>query len=273
MFDLTRSSDQPTTALLAEVPTLEALSRLPSSRKNPIIMNIRSAWFVLLVAPLLAQGSLWAQSVAKVLAISDADCDWKVDSVSQGRLKVDETKKIGLTPGKHLLQAKSLDGLDQWSTVISVGQTGQELVSIKLLPMRQRRQADMAHDRLEEQEYKKHPAWTDPKTSLTWVREDNGDDVNWEEATVFCENLRLGGYSNWQLPSIEELAGLYDPSQNVKGQRVKGGISLTGWSWSGDHGTTERDAWLFLFRFGVRASFPIGESSHLRAFCVHRPGK
>jgi hypothetical protein len=273
MFDLTRLSDQPTTALLTVVPaTAEALSRVPPSPKRKTTKG-HTVWFVLLMAPLLAQGCLLAQSGAEVLATTDVDCDWRIDGASQGRLKADEIKEAGVAPGKHLLQAKSFDGLDLWSTVISVGQAGQERVFIKLLPARQRREADTVRDQQEEQEYKKHPTWTDPKTSLTWTREDNGDDVNWEEAAVYCQNLQLGGYSDWRLPSIEDLAGLYDRSQNVKGQRVKGDISLTGWSWSGDRGTTPGDAWLFLFRFGVRASFPIAESSHLRAFCVRHPGK
>lgn len=53
--------------------------------------------------------------------------------------------------------------------------------------------------------------WTDPATGQMWTARDNGRDVNWNEATNYCANLNLGGYSNWRLPRIEELQGIYDP--------------------------------------------------------------
>jgi hypothetical protein len=58
--------------------------------------------------------------------------------------------------------------------------------------------------------------WTDPSTRLMWTAKDNGQNVNWSEATNFCANLNnrnYGGYSSgWRLPEIRELEALYDPS-------------------------------------------------------------
>jgi len=34
----------------------------------------------------------------------------------------------------------------------------------------------------------------------------------WEEATSYCEGLLLGGYSDWRMPTIMELAGIVDSS-------------------------------------------------------------
>jgi len=48
--------------------------------------------------------------------------------------------------------------------------------------------------------------WVDPDTGLMWAGKDNnGKDVNWRQATKYCRNLRLAGYSDWRLPTIDEL--------------------------------------------------------------------
>ena len=58
----------------------------------------------------------------------------------------------------------------------------------------------------------------DTKTNLMW--QDNIDTKtitkNWSDAIDYCENLTLGGYSDWYLPNINELRSLtsknYDPA-------------------------------------------------------------
>ncbi|MDM8515344.1 DUF1566 domain-containing protein [Desulfobacterales bacterium HSG16] len=52
----------------------------------------------------------------------------------------------------------------------------------------------------------------DTKTGLMWATEDNGEDINWYDAKRYCENYRGGRYSDWRMPSIDELKGLYDES-------------------------------------------------------------
>jgi WD40 repeat protein len=47
--------------------------------------------------------------------------------------------------------------------------------------------------------------WTDSETNLSWTETDNGKSVNWEEASQYCGDLRLGGFSDWRLPTIQEL--------------------------------------------------------------------
>lgn len=53
---------------------------------------------------------------------------------------------------------------------------------------------------------------TDNITGLMW--QDNADassiTKNWGDAKSYCQNLSLGGYSDWRLPSIEELEGIVD---------------------------------------------------------------
>ncbi len=50
----------------------------------------------------------------------------------------------------------------------------------------------------------------DNYTGLIWQREDDGVKRNWEDAKRYCSNLLLDGYSDWRLPTIEELYYLGD---------------------------------------------------------------
>jgi len=62
----------------------------------------------------------------------------------------------------------------------------------------------------------------DPLTGLMWAVQDNGKDVNWWEVRKFCEDFTAGGYGDWRLPDIEELATLYAEDR----ENVNGSISL-----------------------------------------------
>ena len=52
----------------------------------------------------------------------------------------------------------------------------------------------------------------DTSTNLMWAAKDNGSNINWQDAKSYCENYRGGGYSDWRMPTQDELAGLYDQS-------------------------------------------------------------
>ncbi len=54
----------------------------------------------------------------------------------------------------------------------------------------------------------------DTKTGLMWAAKDNGEDINWNDAKRYCENYRGGGYTNWRMPTYNELAGLYDKNRS-----------------------------------------------------------
>ena len=47
----------------------------------------------------------------------------------------------------------------------------------------------------------------DLKTGLQWAQ-DAGQQMNWFQANDYAHNLKLGGYSDWRLPSKEELVSL-----------------------------------------------------------------
>ena len=104
-----------------------------------------------------------------------------------------------------------------------------------------------------------------------WAGKDNGKDVNWRKATEYCRDLRLGGYSDWRLATIDELEGIYDSTANAPGLgagkhgdqastwHVKGNLFLTGSQWSStqrvdDRGRPNGLVWYFDFLNRYRGS-------------------
>ena len=56
----------------------------------------------------------------------------------------------------------------------------------------------------------------DTRTNLMWAAKDNGSDINWANAKSYSENYRGGGYTDWRMPTQDELEGLYDKAQTYK---------------------------------------------------------
>jgi hypothetical protein len=77
---------------------------------------------------------------------------------------------------------------------------------------------------------------TDTKTGLMWVSKDNGVPINWPDAKKYCENLNVGGYSDWRMPTLTELATLYNPHKiNSNGYNIITLINTTAQScWSSE---------------------------------------
>ena len=91
---------------------------------------------------------------------------------------------------------------------------------------------------------------TDTKTGLMWAAADNGIPINWPDSLLFCEDYNGGGHNDWRLPTLEELASLYDPEYaNERGYHVPRLIYTTASScWASDtHGFK---AARFNFRYG-----------------------
>lgn len=61
----------------------------------------------------------------------------------------------------------------------------------------------------------------DARTNLMWAAKDNGSDINWANAKSYCENYRGGGYSDWRMPTQDELEGLYDEDKTQRNEHVR----------------------------------------------------
>ena len=58
----------------------------------------------------------------------------------------------------------------------------------------------------------------DTRTNLMWAAKDNGADINWQGAKSYCDNYHGGGYTDWRLPTQNELAGLYDAGKTYQSE-------------------------------------------------------
>jgi hypothetical protein len=210
-------------------------------------------FLLVIIAGFFLQPRLWAQAKAVLLVRTDMECKWSLDGEQKGVLKTGDRSQAEVAIGQHLIEATSTDGLIHWEKTIDIKEPKMQTLEIQLESLR--------------------PTWTDHQTGLMWEREDNGTDVNWNQAGDYCRNLTLGGYSNWRLPTIYELAEIYDPTQKGKGLRIKGGIRLSGtWSWSSTAGYSS-EAWSFLFLSGERKSQSLFIKRYGRALCVRRAGE
>lgn len=57
---------------------------------------------------------------------------------------------------------------------------------------------------------------TDTETSLMWAAVDNGKPINWPDALSYCQQYSGGGHVDWRLPTLDELASLYDHREKNK---------------------------------------------------------
>jgi hypothetical protein len=214
------------------------------------------------------------------------DCNWKLDGQPMGLLKADNSEVVPVSSGEHLIQAATTDGVVKIRIKVEVDQS-QNTVEIRLRSRHdQKLKMQQAETARKQAEAALHPTWTDPDTGLMWTKNDNGSNVNWNQATDYCTKLQLAGYNDWRLPTIEELQGIYDPNVTLKkvfemgtfDVHVKGNLNLTGWHWSSSQGDSPGEphqvAWQLNFGGnGVRHSFPLEFSYDSRALCVRHFGE
>ena len=118
------------------------------------------------------------------------------------------------------------------------------------------------------------PAGTalDLQTDLMWTKKDNGWAIDWSDAKRYCEELSLGGFADWRVPTIEELKVLDDERwPNDCFGCVRLGIEAKGWVW----GSTKERGSSRLFDFAQHFSFTgqpsessFGRKNRVRALCV-----
>lgn len=111
---------------------------------------------------------------------------------------------------------------------------------------------------------------TDSKTGLMWAASDNGEDIDYEDAVIYCKSFSAGGFRDWRLPDIEELEALYDAKARKAGRLgVTEKINLTSccpWSSYDSTGVSS----LLDFRNGKEIWGFKGDKELLRALPVRR---
>ena len=77
---------------------------------------------------------------------------------------------------------------------------------------------------------------TDTTTGLMWLATDNNALINWRGANEYCKNLRIGGYTDWRIPTLAELESIYNPDEkNKNGYHTTKQITTTAEScWSSE---------------------------------------
>ncbi len=58
----------------------------------------------------------------------------------------------------------------------------------------------------------------DIKSNLMWAAKDNGYDLDWLNAKNYCENYGIGGYTDWRMPTADELLWLYSTGKPRPGR-------------------------------------------------------
>ncbi len=112
---------------------------------------------------------------------------------------------------------------------------------------------------------------TDTNTGLQWQ-----DDViawsSWNQAINYCENLTLGGYSDWRLPNINELKSIVDRStfEPAIADVFSLHESASYWSSTTDASTTSKAQIVNFVEGEVRSEYKNGNTNLIR--CVRAGG-
>jgi hypothetical protein len=177
---------------------------------------------------------------AELLVTTDSDCDWRFDGKPRGRLRANESSTLATGFGQHLLEATTSDGKDELRVVVELHRTEQQVAAIEWGPIRQAR-LEQAEDERRAEELRKAAAlkaeaalkqkrewesrsWLDSTSGLTWAYKDIGRDLGHSQAEKYCAGFGGGGYSDWRLPTVDELQLVFESSSGRRPFQVRGSL-------------------------------------------------
>ena len=86
----------------------------------------------------------------------------------------------------------------------------------------------------------------DRNKSLMWASIDNGSDISWEKAAIYCKHFRGGGFHDWRMPFLSELKAIF-PNKNSKLPNIRKYLTIDSKKiWSADINHTIGTAGYFL---------------------------
>ena len=195
-------------------------------------------------------------STVKLTISADIAASLEVDGKDAGLIQPGAPFQLNVTPGEHEVVATPRVGGPPYRKIVSISSA---LPAELSLPLRVHR---------ERVEVETQGFWKDARTGLLWTATDNGSGVSVSQAHSYCQRLRAGGFSDWRLPSIEELQPLFGGSSDERGFRVVAPLKLSGWCWSATQGNEPAENWTIDFGDGARASVAAGDGGLNRALCV-----
>ncbi len=94
----------------------------------------------------------------------------------------------------------------------------------------------------------------DNETGLVWQQQDDGVSRNWKQGLAYCQDLDLGGATDWRLPDIKELRSIVDNTRYYPAidTTVFPGTSLTYYWSSSTYAPSTYYAWSVLFFYNGR---------------------
>jgi len=107
--------------------------------------------------------------------------------------------------------------------------------------------------------------YTDSDTGLMWTIRDNGKGLTWFEAVEYAKQFRVGGYSDWRLPTVDELEELHERGTE---NAIRPPFRVHALMWSSTT-SGETHALFYNYWVGTRGTLPKDDTTNqCRAFCV-----
>jgi hypothetical protein len=114
-----------------------------------------------------------------------------------------------------------------------------------------------------------HVAIIDNRTNLMWSANDSTDKpLPFKKCAAACKELMIAGFSDWRMPTVEELFLLADRSKHSPAIDTAAFPSCTGgWYWSSDVDASSPSvcAWVVHFGYGFAGCYGQGSSGRVRA--------
>ena len=107
------------------------------------------------------------------------------------------------------------------------------------------------------------------KNNLMWQDDDHSSrlDISFAAANAYCRDLIFSGYSDWHLPTLDELKTIIDEDNYPKAVDKTFINTFSEYYWSSTE-YSEKYAWLVLFRYGSVDYYYKTDTNHLR--CVRK---